>query len=65
VTICPFRAVQVGDTKPDVRPELCRGCGVCAAACPALAIQMSRVTEPELDAQIEAALEGELHVLPT
>jgi heterodisulfide reductase subunit A len=63
VTICPFRAVQVEETRPEVRPELCRGCGVCAAACPALAIQMSRVTEPELDAQIEAALEGELHVL--
>jgi len=62
VTICPFRAVRLGEFKPEVQPELCRGCGICAAACPALAIRMSRTGEPELNAQIEAALEGEFHL---
>ena len=60
VDLCPFGAVQVADGKPEVRPEVCRGCGVCAAECPAAAIHMSRGTEPELAAQIEAACGGEL-----
>jgi heterodisulfide reductase subunit A len=58
VKLCPFGAVQLGETRPEVHPELCRGCGVCAAECPAGAIQMSRGTEPELAAQIEAAING-------
>ncbi|MFZ5449121.1 MAG: FAD-dependent oxidoreductase [Thermodesulfobacteriota bacterium] len=58
--LCPFGAVQLADSKPEVRPELCRGCGVCAAECPAAAIKMSRATEPELAAQIEAAIGREL-----
>ena len=58
VGLCPFGAVQVADGRPAVRPELCRGCGVCAAECPAAAICMSRGTEPELAAQIEAAING-------
>jgi heterodisulfide reductase subunit A len=58
VGICPFGAVQLADGRPEVRPELCRGCGVCAAECPAGVITMSRDTEPELAAQIEAAING-------
>jgi len=50
--------VQLADGRPEVRPELCRGCGVCAAECPAGVITMSRDTEPELAAQIEAAING-------
>jgi heterodisulfide reductase subunit A len=60
VHVCPFGAVQFTDAKPEVRPELCRGCGICVADCPAEAITMSRDTEPELSAQIEAALSGEV-----
>jgi heterodisulfide reductase subunit A len=56
VELCPFGAVALTDARPEVRPEVCRGCGVCAAECPAAAIGMSRGTEPELAAQIEAAL---------
>ncbi|MHB9072802.1 MAG: FAD-dependent oxidoreductase [Desulfobaccales bacterium] len=56
IGICPFGAVQLADGRPEVRPELCRGCGVCAAECPAGVITMSRDTEPELAAQIEAAI---------
>jgi heterodisulfide reductase subunit A len=47
--------VALSDGKPRISLEVCRGCGVCAAECPAGAINMSRSTEPELAAQIEAA----------
>ena len=47
---------------PQVRLEVCRGCGVCAAECPAGAIRMSRGTEPELAAQIEAACGGQMRI---
>jgi heterodisulfide reductase subunit A len=60
VELCPFGAVTLSDAKPEVRVEVCRGCGVCAAECPAGAIHMSRGTEPELAAQIEAACAGEM-----
>jgi heterodisulfide reductase subunit A len=56
VELCPFGAVQFSDSRPEVRSEICRGCGVCAAECPAAAITMSRSTEPELAAQIAAAI---------
>jgi heterodisulfide reductase subunit A-like polyferredoxin len=59
--LCPFGAVQLAGGKPEVRPELCRGCGTCAAECPVGAITMSRSTEAELEARIEAAL-GSLEV---
>jgi heterodisulfide reductase subunit A len=60
--LCPFGAVALADGKPEVHLEVCRGCGVCAAECPAGAIHMSRITEMELTAQIEAALGGERSV---
>jgi heterodisulfide reductase subunit A2 len=56
VDLCPFGAVAVSDGKPAVHLEVCRGCGICAAECPARAIHLSRGDEPELAAQIEAAL---------
>ncbi len=62
VQLCPFGAVQVADGKPEVHLEVCRGCGVCAAECPAAAITMSRGAEPELAAQIEAAIGEGLRV---
>ena len=60
VELRPFGAVALSDGKPEVRLEVCRGCGVCAAECPAGAIHMSRSTEPELAAQIEAACGGQM-----
>ena len=65
VKSCPFAAIFVGEEGiPEIMGELCRGCGVCAAECPAGAIGMSRFTDAELTAQIRAALEhpqGEEH----
>ena len=55
--VCPFGAVAVEDGgTPRVQGEICQGCGICAAECPVGAIRMSRATEEELAAQIEAAL---------
>ena len=57
MSLCPYGAVKVEATgPPEIQAEACRGCGICVAACPALAINMSRYTEPELLAQIKAAL---------
>jgi heterodisulfide reductase subunit A len=41
---------------PEVKEELCRGCGTCVAECPAEAITLTRYTDEELEAQINAAL---------
>lgn len=55
--VCPYGAVHLAATGPPrILPELCRGCGTCVAECPGAAIRMSRFTEAELLAQIEAAL---------
>jgi heterodisulfide reductase subunit A len=65
IKACPFGAIFVGAVGvPEIRGELCRGCGVCAAECPAGAIGMSRFTDAEVSAQVRAALKparGEEH----
>jgi heterodisulfide reductase subunit A len=37
--VCPFSAIDIVDGKVKVIPELCKGCGLCNAACPSGAIQ--------------------------
>jgi heterodisulfide reductase subunit A len=37
--VCPFSAIDVVDGKVKVISELCKGCGLCNAACPSGAIQ--------------------------
>jgi heterodisulfide reductase subunit A len=37
--VCPFAAIDIVDGKVKVIPELCKGCGLCNAACPSGAIQ--------------------------
>jgi|UniRef100_A0A7C5AKH0 heterodisulfide reductase subunit A len=55
--LCPFRAISLGEGgRPFVLGELCRGCGLCVAECPGGAIRLSRFTDAEVTAQIEAAL---------
>jgi heterodisulfide reductase subunit A len=56
--VCPYGAVKVKDgVHPVVEEELCRGCGACAAECPAEAITLTRYTDAEVEAQIRAALQ--------
>ncbi|MFP3868288.1 MAG: FAD-dependent oxidoreductase [Desulfobacteraceae bacterium] len=55
--VCPFKAVGLeANGQLKIQTEVCQGCGICAAECPAEAIQMSRISDAELEAQIEAAL---------
>jgi heterodisulfide reductase subunit A len=55
--VCPYGAVKVDAAgHPEVKEELCRGCGTCVAECPAEAITLTRYTDEELEAQINAAL---------
>ncbi|MBW2134870.1 MAG: CoB--CoM heterodisulfide reductase iron-sulfur subunit A family protein [Deltaproteobacteria bacterium] len=55
--VCPFKAVGLeANGKPTIQTEVCQGCGICASECPAEAIQMSRISDAELEAQIDAAL---------
>lgn len=57
--VCPHRAVTIGDGPAiEVLPAACQGCGVCAAACPAGAIQMVEAPGRRLLAELDALLSG-------
>lgn len=48
-TACPFGAITIGEditALPRLDPELCRGCGICLAVCPGLAIRMIGTGDP-------------------
>ncbi|NNG01933.1 MAG: hydrogenase iron-sulfur subunit [Desulfobacteraceae bacterium] len=45
---CPHHAVVFTD-RMEIMSETCQGCGICAAACPALAINMSAGIEPDMN----------------
>jgi heterodisulfide reductase subunit A-like polyferredoxin len=65
VRICPFGVPQV---KPEltgtgnllgaayIEPAVCQGCGLCAAECPARAIQLMHYTTPQMAAKVSALL---------
>jgi len=59
--VCPYRAIRV-DTKAKTGAEVteaaCAGCGTCAAECPTMAISMNHFTDAQIEAQIDAVLEG-------
>ncbi len=51
-TSCPFGAIYIGDditNRPVLDPEKCRGCGICVAACPGIAITMAMITGEDKD----------------
>lgn len=54
VRLCPHRAIAIQPDPAGVRlvavpdPLACRGCGVCASACPALAITIRAATDEEI-----------------
>ena len=59
--VCPYNAISV-DTKAKMAAEVtdaaCAGCGTCAAECPTMAITMNHFTDAQIEAQIDAVLEG-------
>ena len=58
---CPYNAISV-DTKAKMAAKVteaaCAGCGTCAAECPTMAITMNHFTDAQIEAQIDAVLEG-------
>jgi heterodisulfide reductase subunit A len=57
---CPYGAIRVSeDNEPTVIKALCKGCGLCAADCPQECITIVHFSDPQIMAQVEAALEDE------
>jgi heterodisulfide reductase subunit A2 len=59
--VCPYNAISVdakAKTAAEVTEAACSGCGTCAAECPAMAITMNHFTDAQIEAQIDAVLEG-------
>jgi len=53
--LCPFGAHRVEEGKSTVIEALCKGCGVCAAACMRRAISMKHFTDDQIMAEIKTA----------
>ena len=57
VRVCPFSVPHIGEEGvAEILPEECRGCGICAAACPRRAIQLEHFEDEQLFTQIGAIL---------
>lgn len=54
---CEYGAIKVEKSSAKVNPFLCKGCGVCAVECPALAVTMHHFTNDQLSAMVKAAME--------
>jgi heterodisulfide reductase subunit A2 len=55
---CPYNAIKVdAEGSPEVIKALCKGCGLCAADCPKECISIVHYSDPQILAQVEAALE--------
>jgi heterodisulfide reductase subunit A-like polyferredoxin len=44
----------------EIDEALCRGCGICAAECPAKAIELSWYEDEQVMSKVDALLEGVL-----
>lgn len=54
---CPYGAILLSEDKePSVIKALCKGCGLCAADCPSGSISIVHYSDPQIMAQVEAAL---------
>lgn len=51
-TSCPFGAIYIGEditNRPVLDINKCKGCGICVASCPGIAITMAMITGEEQD----------------
>jgi heterodisulfide reductase subunit A len=53
--LCPFGAHRIEDGRSTVIDALCKGCGVCAAACLRRAITMRHFTDDQIMAEVRTA----------
>ena len=64
VNLCPFSAISMVDWKgkqvASINEVLCKGCGACAAACPAGAARQNGFTNDQILAEIDGILETAL-----
>jgi heterodisulfide reductase subunit A len=56
--VCPFSAIDVVDGKVKVIAELCKGCGLCNAACPSGAIQQRGFRDNQVLDQLRTCVGG-------
>jgi heterodisulfide reductase subunit A len=57
--MCPYNAIELDEDKtPKVIKALCKGCGLCAADCPTESITIVHYSDPQILAQVAAALEN-------
>jgi heterodisulfide reductase subunit A len=58
--LCCYKAITCDDKKEvvTVNELLCRGCGVCAAACPSAAIKANHFTDAQISAEIKELAKG-------
>ncbi len=61
VRCCPYGVPKINqDGVSEIDEALCRGCGICAAECPAKAIELSWYEDEQVMSKVEALLEGVL-----
>ena len=60
VRLCPYEVPVIREGKAEIEPAKCQGCGICASACPAKAIQLLHYTDAQVIAAASALARGEL-----
>jgi heterodisulfide reductase subunit A-like polyferredoxin len=59
VRSCPYSVPRINeDGESEIDVALCHGCGVCAAECPAKAIELNWYEDDQILSKVEALLEG-------
>jgi heterodisulfide reductase subunit A-like polyferredoxin len=58
VRLCPYDVPVIREGAAYIEPAKCQGCGVCAGACPAKAIQVCHFTDEQVTAAAEALARG-------
>jgi heterodisulfide reductase subunit A2 len=59
--VCPYGVPRINkDGVSEIDEALCRGCGICAAECPAKAIELNWYEDDQVMSKVNALLEGVL-----